>query len=189
MTTRRSSLTVVGCVIVLAGAMLACKKKKEETSSAPETPVATATAKATAAPPAAATKTFNVGDTATQIDYKLKVANVKECKANYYEKRKLKTNDQLLLGVEVEISSISDKTFHANSFNFKIVDSEGTVHKANTFMGKCEPRLSTTSLNKGEKAKGWVTFPVPKKGTGLKLSYQPTIILGPKQLTKFDLGR
>ena len=116
--------------------------------------------------------------------------NVKECKASYYTKRKLKKNKSMLLGVEVTMESISDKNFYASQSNAKVIDSEGHTFKY-SFYGKCEPRFrSSGALNKGEKVKGWMTFEVPTKATGLKFAYQPLASFrGPKQILKFDLGR
>lgn len=44
-------------------------------------------------------------------------------------------------------------------------------------------------VNKGEKAKGWITFEVPQKASNLKLTYNPFIVSTVKQEVKFDLGR
>ena len=55
--------------------------------------------------------------------------------------------------------------------------------------GGCEPDLKSVRIGKGEKAKGWVTFEVPEKASGLKLTYNPFIIGTAKQELKFDLGR
>lgn len=188
MRTRRDTLSVAGCALLVVVALLACKKKSnEETPVAvgdDPVPTATATATATAVPD----KTYKVGEEATQLDYKLKVSEIKECKPRYYEKNALKKAGNMLLTVEVTLESISDKQFSAGTYNMKIVDSEGLTYKY-SYKGSCEPRLNATSLNKGEKAKGWVTFEVAEKATGLKFAYDHPSFLGPKQNVKFDLGR
>ncbi len=191
MTIRRDSFTVALCAVLAVGALLACKKKKEESGGTATTDTAAATgatATTTAAP--APAKVYNVGDTATQIDYKLTVANVKECKKKgYYYSGPKKGN--LWLGVEVTVESMTDKQFMPYSSQFKIADGEGTVTSPGYAMTKeCDPNFSVSAaLNKGEKAKGWLVFEVPEKSSGLKLSYEPTILFGTKQLVKFDLGR
>ncbi|MGE0321344.1 MAG: DUF4352 domain-containing protein [Polyangiaceae bacterium] len=182
MNTRRDTLVVA---LLVMGSLLACKKKETPAPVATEDPVATATATATAAP--VVDKTFKVGEEATQLDYKIKVSEVKECKARYYEKSSLKKAGHRLIGVEMTFESISDKQFTPGTYNMKIVDDEGLTYKY-SFRGTCEPRLQSGTLNKGEKAKGWVTFEVGDKAKGLKFAYDHLSILGPKQNVKFELG-
>jgi hypothetical protein len=188
MTLRRDSVTAALCGILAVGALLACKKKKEESTTStttPETPAATAaTATATAAP--ASNKVYNVGDTATQIDYKLTVHNVKECKTQWYAKPK---KGNLIIGAEVTVESQTDKSFFASSSNFKVTDGEGNAMSSSWASTRDCDQLKATNLNKGEKVKGWITFEVPSKASGLKMSYEHLNFLGPKQNVKFDLGR
>ncbi|MCA9630050.1 MAG: DUF4352 domain-containing protein [Myxococcales bacterium] len=183
MNTRRDTLVVA---LLVMGSLLACKKK-ETPAPVTEDPVATTTATATASAAPAPAKTFKVGEEATQLDYKIKVSEVKQCTPRYYEKASLKKAGHRLIAVEMTIESISDKPFTPGTYAMKIVDDEGLTYKY-SFRGKCEPRLQTGSLNKGEKVKGWVTFEVGDKAKGLKFAYDHTTFIGPKQNVKFDLG-
>lgn len=183
MSTRPSTLTVLACAALVAGSLLACKKKK---------PAATTATTASAAAPTAsvkkvAPKIYKVGDTGSALDYKLTVSNVKECKNKYYFSKPKKGN--MWIGVEVLVESNSDKPFFANPGNAKIIDGDGIAYNPSYQSTKnCDPTLKGTQLAKGEKAKGWIVFEIPKKSTGLKLSYNPSLF-GESQTIKFDLGR
>ncbi len=178
--------TVLGCVVLVGGTLLACKKK----DSTPTATTDTATAAPTPTPPPAptfTTKTFNVGDNAKAFDYALQVDNVKECKPKYYFSKPKKGT--IWLGVEMVVESTSDKQIWSNPSHAKVIDSEGLTYNYSFASTKdCDPGLRATQLNKGEKAKGWVVFEVPEKASGLKLTYNPSLFGSPQQV-KFDLGR
>ncbi len=188
MRTRADYWTVVGCAVLVTGSLLACKKKSSSSSSSTTTTTTATTATTTATAPAVSNKTFKVGDTASALDYKLTVSNVKECKSKSYYMKPKKGN--IWLGAEVTVESTSDKAFFANTSQMKITDSEGIAHNPTYQSTKdCDPRFPGIQLAKGEKAKGWVIFELPSATSGLKLTYNPTTIFGPPQALKFDLGR
>ena len=91
------------------------------------------------------------------------------------------------LGVEMQIEGTADKDVPVNPFYAKVTDADGYSYTS-TF-GGCDPELKSVRVNKGEKARGWVTFEVPDKAKDLKLTYNPCIISTVKQEVKFDLGR
>ncbi len=184
---RVSPWTVLGCVALVGGTLLACKKKSDP-SPTPTGATDTATATATTPPtPTFATKTFSVGDTAKAFDYSLAVENVKECRAKYYFSKPKKGS--IWLGVELVVESTSDKQIWSNPSHAKIVDGDGLTYNYSFASTKdCDPGLRATQLNKSEKAKGWVVFEVPEKASGLKLTYNPSLFGTPQQV-KFDLGR
>ncbi|MEZ4225313.1 MAG: DUF4352 domain-containing protein [Polyangiaceae bacterium] len=166
------------------GALLACKKKSAPTpvtTTTPESPLTTPTPTAT---PTVSNKVWSVGDKATAPDYSMTIDNVKECKVKYYFRPK---KGNIKLGVEVTIEGTADKDVAVNPFYAKVTDSEGYSYTS-TF-GGCDPDLKSVRVSKGEKAKGWITFEVPSKSSGLKLAYNPIIIGSGKQELKFDLGR
>ncbi len=186
MSTRPSTLSVVACAALVAGSLLACKKKSSTTTTTTSTAAAT-TAAPTATAPKVSNKIYKVGDTGTAIDYKITVSNVKECKNKYYFSKPKKGN--MWMGVEVLVESASDKPFFANPGNAKIIDGDGIAHNPSYQSTKdCDPTLKGTQLAKGEKAKGWIVFEIPKDASNLKLSYNPSLF-GASQTIKFDLGR
>jgi len=184
MSTRANTLTVFACAALVAGSLLACKKKKAPAAAA--TPAATTVAP-TATAPKVTHKVYKVGDTGSALDFKLTVSNVKQCKNKYYFSKPKKGN--IWIGVELLVESSADKPFFANPGNAKITDGEGIAYNPSYRSTKdCDPTLKGTQLAKGEKAKGWVVFEIPKASSGLKLSYNPSRF-GASQIIKFDLGR
>ena len=184
MSTRPSTLTVLACAALVGGSLLACKKKKTAATTASAT---TASAVPTATAPKVTNKIYKVGDTGSALDFKLTVSNVKQCKNKYYFSKPKKGN--MWIGVEVLVESSSDKPFFANPGNAKIIDGDGIAYNPSYQSTKdCDPTLKGTQLAKGEKAKGWIVFEIPKKSSGLKLSYNPSLF-GESQTIKFDLGR
>ena len=125
-----------------------------------------------------------VGETAKAPDFTMAIENVKECKVPYYFKAK---KGNIKLGVEVQIEGSADKDVPVNPFYAKVTDGDGYSYTS-TF-GGCDPELKSVRVNKGEKAKGWITFEVPQKASNLKLTYNPFIVSTVKQEVKFDLGR
>lgn len=185
--------TVVCCATLVVGSLLACKKKSApaptvETAPNAGTPSPTPAAPTGAAAPDLSAKTFAVGDTADAGEFKLTLDNVKECKPNpYYRPEK----DHIWLGVELAFEGNSDKQVMPLTIYMKVLDKEGTVMKQQYIGSKaCEPRFnSSAALGKGEKAKGWLMFEVPKTASGLKFQYSPQNFMGKTQTLKFDLGR
>lgn len=185
MSIRANTLTVLACAALVTGSLLACKKKK---APAPTPSAVAATApKPTATAPKVTHKVYKVGDTGSALDFKLTVSNVKQCKNKYYFSKPKKGN--IWIGVEMLVESASDKPFFANPGRAKITDGEGIAYNPTYRSTKgCSPTLKGTQLAKGEKAKGWVVFEIPKDASGLKLSYNPSLF-GASQTIKFDLGR
>ena len=184
MSTRFDRWTVFAATSLVVVPLLACKKKKPE-----PTPVTTATVPATAAPtqrPSLPDKLYTLGETAKAFDYALLVEKVTECKRRYNAPKK----GNIFLGVEATVENLADKQFHATPSHAKIVDSQNLAHNSLNFASVtgCDPLFKFTQLAKGEKAKGWLVFEIPKDATNLKLSYNPTLI-GTPQTLKFDLGR
>jgi hypothetical protein len=186
MHTRGTSFTVLTGALLVGAALLACKSKKSSPTPT-TTPTAETTTTATDTPTTPAfdsTKIYKVGEKAQAPDFSMSIENVKECKVPYYFKAK---KGNIKLGVEVELEGSADKDVPVNPFYAKITDGDGYSYTS-TF-GGCTPDLKSVRINKGEKARGWITFEVPDKAKGLKLTYNPFIISTVKQEVKFDLGR
>ena len=184
MRTRSESWSVVLVAGVVVSALLACKKKSEE--AAP--PAATQAAKtaAPAPPPPLPDKLYKVGETGKGLDYNLAVDNVTECKKKWSAPKK----GNIFLGVEATVESTADKQFMASPSQAKVIDSENLTYNSLGYAStvNCDPTFKFTNLAKGEKAKGWLIFEVPKGASDLKMSYNP-VSFGTPQTVKFDLGR
>jgi hypothetical protein len=184
MRSRADSWTLIAVVLLVVGALLACKKKKEETA-----PVATneTTAAPTATtPPPLPDKLYKLGEAAKANDYTLSVDNVQECKRKWSAPKK----GNIFLGVDATVESLGEKQFMASPTHAKVIDSQSLTYNSLGYASttNCDPTFKFTQLAKGEKAKGWLIFEVPKGASGLKLSYNP-ISFGAPQTVKFDLGR
>jgi hypothetical protein len=187
MRSRADSWTLTALAFLVVSALLACKKKKEETAAPTTTAETTATATATAPPPLP-DKLYKLGESGKANDYALSVDNVQECKRKWSAPKK----GNIYLGVESTIESLGDKQFLASPTHAKVVDSQNLTYNSLGYAStaNCDPTFKFTQLAKGEKAKGWLIFEVPKDASGLKMSYSPPSYgLGPAQTVKFDLGR
>jgi|RhiMethySRZTD1v2_1073278.scaffolds.fasta_scaffold06756_5 uncharacterized protein DUF4352 len=174
----------LGLAVLVVGTLLACKKKKEATTT-PTTPVTTPTATETAPPPLP-DKLYKLGESAKANDYNLTVDNVQECKRKWSAPKK----GNIFLGVEATVESLGDKQFLASPTHAKVIDSQSLTYNSLGYASttNCDPTFKFTQLAKGEKAKGWLIFEVPKAASGLKMSYNP-VSFGTPQTVKFDLGR
>jgi hypothetical protein len=129
-------------------------------------------------------KVHAVGEKAEAAEYAMTVKHVKECTVEHYFKPR---KGNIKLGVEVVLEGTADKRIPVNPFYAKLTDSEGYSYTS-TFAG-CEPALKSVRVGKSEQAKGWITFELPKKASGLKLVYSPFVIGSGKQDLRFGLGR
>ncbi len=184
MQTPPKTTTVLACAAIVVGSLMACKKSSSSSSAPAPTDPTPTTPTAPPKPAFDSSKIFKVGEQAKAPDYSMSIENVKECKVKYYFRAK---KGNIKLGVEVQLEGSADKDVPVNPYYAKITDSDGYSYTS-TF-GGCEPELKAVRITKAEKARGWVTFEVPSKASGLKLSYSPIIIGSMKQEVKFDLGR
>ena len=185
MRTQTYSLTVLGCTVLMAAALLACKKKKEEDPS----PAISAVPVAPAPPPkptADPNKMYDVGATGETDTYKLTVLKAEECKPWIYDRARLKKEGKVIIGAEVLLEATSDKPVIASSYNAKITDGEGLTYNPRAYHKACGEHFMSANLNQGEKKKGWITFGIPKDAKDLKLTFENGY---PKQTVKFDLKR
>jgi hypothetical protein len=185
MRSRAESWSVVLVAGVVVTALLACKKKSEQSTPPANTQAAT-TAAPTAPPPAMPDKLYKVGETGKALDYNLAVENVTECKRKWSSPKK----GNIFLGVEATVEATADKQFMASPSQAKVIDSQNLTYNSLGYAStvNCDPTFKFTNLAKGEKAKGWLIFEVPKDASSLKMSYNP-ISFGTPQTVKFDLGR
>ncbi len=124
------------------------------------------------------------GEWGTKEDYRMRVVAVRECEVeSYFAPRE----GHLKLGVEVELSGASDKDVPSNPLHASLVDSEGQRYEA-TLAG-CRPSLSPLRIKRGESARGFITFELPKTATGLVLRYEPFIVGRADTTLAFELGR
>jgi hypothetical protein len=157
-------------------------------STAPVTTISTAapTTEVAAAPtdaPAAA-KLGKVGDTVTQGDYKITLANAEKNTA-YGTFAKAEAG-KMFVAIEIIVESGADTGVSVNPFYCKLTDGDAYAYNVNAF-GKDPSLSSQNDLPKGEKMRGWVTFEVPDTAKDFVFSYSP-ISFTDKTRIRFSLG-
>ncbi len=104
----------------------------------------------------------------------LKVLGTRACSAG---RGGAKTPAPELLGVEVELTSWDPGGVPANFFYAALKDGDGRLYRA--VSAGCEPIFSAAPLRTGEKAQGFLTFPLPPGGAdaqrAMKLVYAPRL--------------
>ena len=78
------------------------------------------------------------------------------------------------IGVDVVIENNGNEDVKVSGLWFVVQDAEGFVYNEMVFSADLSPGFPSTTLRKGNKARGWVTFSVPKKTElqSLQLKYE-----------------
>jgi hypothetical protein len=134
-----------------------------------------------------------VGETAVQSSYKLTVLEVKACPRNVISR-----DDEISLGVEMIIENTKDRPIVLSPSVVSISDSTGGSYTG-SLAQDCEPPLPLFAdlVTKGTPVRGWVTYHVPPKARGFKLTFHPfstsslpgRFFLKSPEDVVFDLGR
>jgi len=74
------------------------------------------------------------------------------------------------VGLEIEINNDSDQPLAVEPFDVRLRDAEGNEYRAGSTFGT-EPRLSSRSLNTGERSRGWGWFVVPANAKITEATY------------------
>lgn len=137
------------------------------------------------APPATTSRT-PTATAETGAGFSLDIRSTRECAP---EAHTTLAPDEYLLGVEVEVEARSEGV-PQNYYYGTLIGGDGQSYRAG-FAG-CEPRLSGKPLLRGQRAKGYVNFRLPRSAKDLTLEYDPPTLgsdkrRGPKVQRK--LGR
>jgi hypothetical protein len=87
-------------------------------------------------------------------------------------------------GAEIELEATSDERVPVNSFYARITF-EGEPREA--IVGGCTPELRFAPLHKGEKARGFANFVLPRSAAKLRLGYSPRVGRS-RDEAEFDVG-
>ncbi len=105
----------------------------------------------------------------------LKVLGTRSCSGSPKDASGAKGPD--LLGVEVELTSWRADGIAANFFYASLKDGDGRVYRA--LSAGCEPFFGAAPLTVGQRARGFLTFPMPPGGAegqrALRLVYAPRL--------------
>jgi hypothetical protein len=134
-----------------------------------------------------------VGETAVQSSYKLTVLEVKHCPLKVISR-----DEAIALGVEMIIENTKDRPIVLSPSIASISDSTGGSYDG-SMAQDCEPPLPLIAdlATKGTPVRGWVTYHVPPKARGFKLTFHPfsastfpaRFFLKSPEDVVFDLGR
>jgi hypothetical protein len=91
------------------------------------------------------------------------------------------------VGLEVSLQGSSDREVPVNVFYATLYDARGDSYSA-TLAG-CEPALPSLRLTRGQSARGFVTFEIPKNADKLELRYAPLVIGPGTEELKFGVRR
>jgi len=118
-------------------------------------------------PPSDAAGVGKVKDTITQNGYIMTLNSVERNKSLGAGKNAKEGNIYLFL--DITITSDKDYGVESNPNFARVRDGQGNIY--NPVAGKTPPLTNSTNLPKGDKARGFVTFEVPEKATGLVYEY------------------
>jgi hypothetical protein len=143
------------------------------------------------APPAEGTAVLGLDDRVHPVgelgharDYTMSVESVKDCPLDppFAPKRGF-----IKVGIEVSIEGASALEVPVNPFYGTLTDATGETYPA-TLAG-CEPGLPSIRIVLGQKARGFVTFEIPKAAHKLELRYSPLVIGPGVETLKFTATR
>ncbi|MBW2526951.1 MAG: DUF4352 domain-containing protein [Deltaproteobacteria bacterium] len=145
---------------------------KESASKSKDEPAAADDTKGTA-PERFEDKLFLVGQTAELSGLKVTLAEVKECRLEREASQKaLENSGRKLVAARIVFEGTSPQKVTATR-QFRAYDSDRVKFNAASLGGTdCMPKLATSRLEAGEKAKGWIGFRVPKGVEGLTMRYE-----------------
>ena len=128
--------------------------------------------------------THSLGELAEARDYAMSVDSIDDCSV---EPPFAPKPDDVQLGGDVVIAGTTANEVPANPFYALLYDEAGGTYES-TLAG-CEPGLVPRQVTRGEDARGFITFEVPKTAHALTMRYAPLIIgAGPEEL-RFSVPR
>lgn len=126
----------------------------------------------------------SLGELAEARDYQMSIDSIDDCLVPPPFAPK---PDDVKLGVDVMIAGTTTNEVPANPFYALLYDEAGGTYES-TLAG-CEPPLVPRLVTRGENARGFITFEVPKTARTLTMRYAPLIIgRGPEEL-RFSIPR
>lgn len=92
-----------------------------------------------------------------------------------------------VLGILVRIQALSSGGIPINPFYARLVDADGKSFRAR--LGGCQPALGGPPLALHRSARGYISFEVPDRASGLQLRYAPELPAARNEELDFALGR
>jgi hypothetical protein len=165
-----SSLLAVLGVVPCAG-VCGCRGASSNEPSAASSSSAAAGSEALLVGPD--TRVHPPGELGHAHDFSMSVESVKDC---LLDAPFAARDGSVKVGVEVALEGTTALEVPVNPFYATLHDASGETYTS-TLAG-CEPSLPSIRLTSGKKARGFVTFEVPKTARHLELHYAP-LVIGP----------
>ena len=129
-------------------------------------------------------RVYTVGELGHARSYTLSVEQLQECKPQppFQPKR-----GYYRLGIEVVIEGTGTAEVPVNPFYGTVEDHAKDEHHST--LADCESGLRPVRVTKGQSARGWITFDLPRSSRELRFVYSPMIIGVGRDRVRFDLGR
>jgi hypothetical protein len=90
------------------------------------------------------------------------------------------------VGVEVTLLPLGDVQVPANPYYARLIDSANNVYEAT--LGGCGPALAPSLPTRGQSARGYVVFEVPRNAGGFTFTYAPELLGAPDEEVAIPLG-
>lgn len=91
------------------------------------------------------------------------------------------------VGVELTLEPTGDVQVPANPYYARLVDAEHDVYEAT--LGGCGTPLGPALPTRGQPARGWIVFELPRAARATTLLYAPELVGAPKSELAVDLRR
>ena len=125
-----------------------------------------------------------VGERAESRDYFMTLVALRTCEVEPHFRP---AGGHIKLGLDVLLEARGAREVPANPFLARLRDAEGRDYQAD--IAGCTPTLRADRLAANDKARGFITFEVPKDASGLVMTYAPFVVgVGLEELS-FSLGR
>lgn len=130
------------------------------------------------------TRAHAVGELGIAPDYSMSVDSDKECPLEppFASKRGF-----VKVGFEVSVEGTSAREVPVNPFYATLYD--GTGESYTSTLAGCEPGLPSVRVTSGKKARGFVTFEIPRGARKLELRYTPVVIGRTSEELRFAINR
>jgi len=135
-------------------------------------------------PPTVRSPVLSIGQEAKLPSYSIRLLSVRDCGAT---DAGIPGRNNTLLGVEVEIKSLSERPLPVNPFYLTLTDDDHFNYT--TALLGCQPELRATRLSDGATARGFVSFEVPSDVNQFLAEYHPVLPANAKYTARFRFRR
>lgn len=137
-----------------------------------------------AAPESTQPERARAGSLIRSAHYQLRASTLQECSP---PARGGAVGATRRVGVEIWLEPTGTVQVPANPYYARLVDGQGDAYEAT--LGGCGTPLAPTLPVRGQPAKGWIVFDVPRAARAFTLVYAPELVGATQSELVIDLGR